>query len=540
MTGSNRIIVICLDGYEHMLGERLMNADRMPALKALVAAGTSMPLNHGDAKDTGLAWEHFATGLNPERSGRWGAVDFDPATYAISQPTTRMAPMLGHVPDGTIIVDAPYFDLARAPGTRGLVGWGAHDPGIAPLSVPSSLASEIADRFGPYPASEWIYGFTWPSARRTQVAAAALAQAVSLRAEVATWLLANRLPDWRLAIVSISEFHSAIEPFWHGVDTGHPLHAIDSAAASRDGLERVYEVADRMIGSLCAAFPEATVVAFSMHGMGPNAADVPAMALLPELLFRRQFGKPKLKPRALEKNAAGVPILADDQPWFEPSKQGLASPLSRLAMRMRRSLLPRPDGFELDWMPATLYHRYWRRMDAFAIPAYYDGRIRINLKGRESAGRVAPADYDKQRNELARLLEACRDPLTGAEAIESIEFCPPAESAAPSGADMRIKWRPRTLGLAHADLGVIGPLPYRRTGGHTGDSGFAVFAGPPIGRGILPTASSFDILPTILDLLGESSIAGFSGQSLGNSLFEGKVVPALRPPESSLSRMDLQ
>ena len=44
------------------------------------------------------------------------------------------------------------------------------------------------------------------------------------------WLLGERLPDWALALVIVSEAHSAIEGLWHGVDaTRHPLHGLPSA-----------------------------------------------------------------------------------------------------------------------------------------------------------------------------------------------------------------------------------------------------------------------------------------------------------------------
>ena len=47
----------------------------------------------------------------------------------------------------------------------------------------------------------------------------------------------------------------------------------------------------------------------------------------------------------------------------------------------------------LDWMPAAGYQRYWHWMPAFALPSFYDGRVRINLRGREASGIVIPADY---------------------------------------------------------------------------------------------------------------------------------------------------
>ena len=97
--------------------------------------------------------------------------------------------------------------------------------------------------------------------------------------------------DWRLALVVVSECHSAVEPFWHGIDPRHPLHVLPSAKAAMTGLQNVYSAIDELIGGLAADCPDAMLVLFAPHGMGPNHADVAAMALLPELLYRVAFGE---------------------------------------------------------------------------------------------------------------------------------------------------------------------------------------------------------------------------------------------------------
>ena len=73
----------------------------------------------------------------------------------------------------------------------------------------------------------------------------------------------------------MSELHSVTEPMWHGLDPSHPLHEHKSAAPARVAVERVYEALDRLVGTLVESIPDAAIIAFSMHGMGPNRADVP-------------------------------------------------------------------------------------------------------------------------------------------------------------------------------------------------------------------------------------------------------------------------
>jgi predicted AlkP superfamily phosphohydrolase/phosphomutase len=511
VSAAARVMMIGLDGFELSVAERLMAQERLPVLAELKAKGASVLLDHGVAKRTGLAWEHVSTGLAPDDAERWAAVDFDPRTYRVRQRPTWQRPFAASLDCRTVVFDAPYFDLAAAPDVGGMVHWGAHDPGVPPTANPPGLAAEIAGRFGPYPAEPWIYGFVWPSVERTRAMAVALERAVEVRGEISAWLFGERCPDWRLGMVVISEYHSAIEALWHGVDESHPLHGHPSAGPARLGVEAVYEASDRMIGRLMAQFPDTSFVLFNLHGMGANNSDAPSMALLAELLYRRQFGRVALDAPP----ADGVPLLGEDQTWDQFASAAMPRHMrqpGRWESRIRR-LLPGADEAGLNWMPAARYRRFWPRMTAFALPSFYDGRIRINLKGREASGLVDPANYESACDEVEALLRQCRDSLSGESVVAEIERASRPLELDDSQSDMVVVWRGAPLGLAHPDLGTIGPLPYRRTGGHTGRHGVAYLAGAGIRPGSLPARSAFDVVPTMIEMLGLKPSRPLSGES---------------------------
>jgi predicted AlkP superfamily phosphohydrolase/phosphomutase len=539
-----QLLVIGLDGYDPVLAERFMAEGRMPHLQQIMARSACFTLEHGEDRYSGLSWEHVSTGQGPELSGRWSAVDFDPRRYTVTQVATRSPPFVAGLSARTVLFDAPYFDLAQAPSVRGLVNWGAHDPGVAAQANPASLAAEVEARFGPYAAQRFIYGFTWPDPALTHEAGIALTRAVEQRAAVARWLLRERCPEWDLAFLVVSEFHSVIEPLWHGVDEGHPLHCHPSAPAARAGIESVYAAADALIGQLAADFPEATLVAFAMHGMGRNAADVPAMLLLPELLHRDFFGSALFCPPSAWRAADPVPLRAGER-WEQVMRAHFRHPaapsfIKRLgaALRGRRLLQPRatqvthdPEaGASLDWMPVTQYARYWQQMDVFALPSFYDGRLRVNLRGREAQGRVSLRRYPEVLARARALLEACIDPATGAPAIASIEVITgdPLQRG-PSEADLRILWAGSPTALHHPRLGTLGPVPWRRTGGHTGGAGVAFFAGAGIKAGDYGCHSSMDVVPTVCALLDEKPVRAVSGRSL---LHTGFIAPQTRLAET--------
>jgi predicted AlkP superfamily phosphohydrolase/phosphomutase len=505
-----RVLAIGLDGYELSLAESMMAENLLPNMWRLRARSARFLLNHGRDKNSGLAWEHVSTGQTPTTGGRWSAVTFDPSTYCVCQESTARVPFLAGLGAETVVFDVPYCDLERAPRVRGLTCWGAHDPGVSPLSRPDDLHIELAARFGPYPAAKHIYSFVWQSAEKTRVAAEALEKAVHARAEATRWLLRERTPDWDLALVVVSEPHSAIEPMWHGVDASHPLHGVPSASVARDGLRRIYIAIDQLVGTLEAAFPDATLLLFAMHGMGRNEADVAGMVLLGELLYRHRFGQAYLRERTWKAHtAAGVPLLGEKQDWHFELMTSLPT-------------APNPSS-NIDWMPVARYRSFWPQMEAFALPAFYDGRVRINLQGREAQGVVPLERYAAVRDEIVELLRACREPLSGESVIDSVSH-PEKDpyTIGPTEADLYIDWRGTPLGFVHPQLGRIGPIPYRRTGGHTGANGFAYIAGTGMAPGDHGTANSIDVVPTIIDLLNEPGPLPVAGRSL----FGRGVIPA--------------
>jgi hypothetical protein len=68
----------------------------------------------------------------------------------------------------------------------------------------------------------------------------------------------------------------------------------------------------------------------------------------------------------------------------------------------------------------------------------------------------------------------------------------------------------------HPRLGIIGPYPYVRTGGHTFD-GFAIVNGPHIAESERGEYSAADLPPTILQLLDRAVPAWVEGVALSLS-----------------------
>jgi len=553
-----KLLVIWLDGYELTLANSIIN--ELPSLAKIREKSASFLLDDGSARLTGLTQEHVSSGLSPEDAERWSLVFFDKDTYGVWQEGPLLAPFPSKMRANTVVFDFPYFDLSKATNVRGAVAWGAHNAGIELSANPQDLLDELRERYGPYPASQWMYGFAWPSSERCQTMGNALAESVALRSQIALWLLKERFPDWDLALIGVSEAHSVIEALWHGVDERHPLHSHPSSRAAADGVHKVYQAIDRLVGTLTAQFEDATILLFSMHGMGANRSDVPGMVLLPELLHRYAFGRSFfVQPESWTLADDGVPILREEDNWHvvTPDPRSIPKRIRDLAVKRTRdqaarflpphvkemlkrmlraqngrahngeSFSEQSQGLKeepilerrrtsLEWMPAARYQPLWPKMLAFALPAFHDGQIRINLQGRERKGIVPLERYEVRCEEIKQILKDCRDPFSGERAVDDIEGPTPNDPLGlpASKADMYVGWKENILCLEHPDLGRVGPVPFWRTGGHTGLYGMAYLKSDILAPGDYGTRSSFDVVPTLFHLLNEPLPNKISGQSL--------------------------
>src|SRR5918992_6263552 len=100
-----RLLLLGLDGFELSLAERLMAEGLLPNLRRLRETSARVRLDHGRAKDSGLAWEHVSLGKSPDAARRWSAVSFDPATYQVRQQPTGGTPFPASLGCRTVVFD---------------------------------------------------------------------------------------------------------------------------------------------------------------------------------------------------------------------------------------------------------------------------------------------------------------------------------------------------------------------------------------------------------------------------------------------------
>jgi hypothetical protein len=541
-----RVMVLCLDAFDAALADKLIDAGKLPGLARLKAESARYELEHGagnKARYTGLTWEHFSSGRKPESSGKWSVISFDPATYRVRQSFATERPFLADVDAKTVVFDVPYFDLQAVPNALGAVGWGGHDLGVYPQAAPHGLMAEITSRFGAPPDVDSLNVMVYPSVELTTAMGNNLRASVKQRADIAEWLFGERVTDWDVALLGFGETHDAVELLYHGIDPNHHQAMAPSAVSARKGLIGVYEELSAQIERLMNRFPDVALVAFTMHGMGDNDTDLPTMLLLPELLYRMSFDKALFRSRD-DWRAARSPALQEGEDWnaavIDAMKHTRAKPAINLrqralrrarrgAVRVAKATLgqawvremssrrgPREKSFDIDWMPASQYARYWEKMDAFAVPSFFEGRVRINLQGREKNGHVPLERYGATLDAIEEALRACVDMKTGEPVVREIIRAGANDpfSLSDTQADLAILWNRSPIGFRHPTLGDIGPAPSRRMGGHSGGLGALYVRCTGVMPGERGLRSSFDVAPTILELMGRPCARPIDGESV--------------------------
>lgn len=546
------VVAIGLDGADPVALEPLLDAGQLPNLARLRAEGAWGRVVGPPHHRAETPWTTFLTGLNPQTLGFWGSSELEPGSYRVRDPGAydfaAHPPFYARAEGRRIaVLDLPRTRLRDDLDGVQVVAWGAHAPGGASGARPAGLWDAILRDVGPHPALHRDDGEWWRP-RYLRWLRRSLHTGIERRTRIARELLSRERFD--LFLMAFGETHPAGHDFWLQ-HAPYPVSAAPEAVPAgdlADGVVAIYAAVDAALGALREVAPDdALWLVFSPHGMDANATDVPSMALLGELLYRDSFPGRALLPR-------------EEGPLPPPLAQGLARTWTEEVWRLRedpvrwrrwlRRRLPirahpavnalfgsphppdwrspsqlRADGDPYYWEPVSWYRPFWPGMRAFALPSFSEGYVRINLRGREPEGRVAAQDYGRVCDELEALLRGLVDPRSGEPAVRDVvrTRARSLDDPAAPPADLVVLWRDAPTDVVeHPALGRVGPLPFKRSGGHR-SRGFACLAGPGVPAGTrLPEAAIVDLAPTLLDALGEKPPPELEGHSLLPALRGGR------------------
>ncbi len=258
-----------------------------------------------------------------------------------------------------------------------MVEWAPTIPCTVFRAWPRGLKREVLDRFGSHPWQDSCDAFPrTPEGYRDF--RDRLVRGVKAKTELTNHYL--RSDRWDFMAQVFSEAHCAGHQCWHLHDGSHPSHDPETASVIGDPIRDVYMAIDAAIGDPRGSrrrhdrrFP----------GKPPHGRNIGAETLLPRILVRLHAAEPLLPPR-------------EDAPETLLSRARDRVP--GWAKRVLRPVRDRLRGWRSErrgMVPHSCSRIDMAKSRCFPQEnGYLVSGIRVNLAGREPAGRVRPGEGD--------------------------------------------------------------------------------------------------------------------------------------------------
>jgi predicted AlkP superfamily phosphohydrolase/phosphomutase len=499
-----RVLFLGADALDKELVLRWSQEGVLPTFRRLLATSAWGATENPPGLFVGAVWPSFWTSVSPARHARYCYEQLRPGSYEIVpiQPTDTQAPpfweALSRAGKRIAIIDVPKTYVTEGLNGVHIVDWGTHDPDHREtVTWPASLATEVTQRYG---RDEVGNCNTHGQNGHYEQLRDQLVVRIARKKQMILDMLARE--NWDAFLAVFSESHCVGHQCWHVHDPTHLRH--DPALAARIGnpLRDVYAAIDTAIGEIIErAGTQTDVIVLGSHGMRSH---YDATFLLDIMLKRIE--RPDGAARAAQ--SSSVHSLAKEM-W------------KRTPIAIRRLLTPIKEPAKSRLDPNALSARRY-----FAIPnndAY--GAIRLNLVGREPAGRVTRAEYDSVCEGLERDLLAFTNAENGTPVVVRVwrvdkVYSGPRLHHLP---DLIVEWNRDTLvSRIHSPKTgeITGKYTKCRTGDHSPNGIFFMLAGGVAAGQVNRDVSIMDFGPTIAERVGVS-LTDVEGRSFASLVLGG-------------------
>ncbi len=530
MSAGPRVLALVLDSPTHGQLVRWLDAGLLPTLAALRARSREVTVESAKMFSNEHCWIPFLTGRSRERFDHW-LDHWDAQAYRFDEASIFdgvRAPLFYALGSQRRVV---AFDLTAplSEGVDGLqvAGFASELNECMPGSQPPELFDELLAAHGPDPKLGDAMTVLNRLSKREAVShvvptmydtpglhryAQGQVESVQRRTRAALDLMART--DWDLFIAAYSEMHSLGHVAWH-LGRPHPLDPLHDG--DRDPVLEVMRAIDDSVAALLRAGGHEFAVFCTLDEMAADCLENARAVFLPEWLYRWNFGR-----AALAGGDASAPVPAPRHDFSRHWKHEVWA----LRTEHGEADLESPDGQAargdaMAWCPANWYRRAWPKMRAFAMPTVSDGFIRVNVRGRESAGIVEPRDFIATCDELAARLAGMVDARTRRPLVREVlrvRDDPFDGDPGKTPADLVVVFAEEgPVDCVDSPMaGRIGPLPFFRTGAHPAHGRIVTntmwIGGPGMEPGRASAVAAIEDMPaTLLALMDVDVPPDFDG-----------------------------
>ena len=503
---ATRLLFLGSDSLDKDLVLRWADDGTLPTFRRLLSSAAWGVTENPPGLFVGAVWPSFWTSVSPARHARYCYEQLRPGSYEKIRihPTDTQAPpfwnALSRAGRRLAVLDVPKTYVTEGLNGMQVVDWGTHDPDYKEtVTWPPSFAAELEATYGRDEVGNCnAHGRTGEYEKlRNQLVAR-----VSRKKQMILDTLARE--DWDALLAVFSESHCVGHQCWHLHDPNHARHDRELVARMGDPVRDVYVAIDAAIGEILERAGAATeVIVLGSHGMRSH---YDATFLLDQMLQR------------IERPGSAAPSPRRKKVSARSMATGL---WKRTPSGVRRMLSPIKSPMKARLAPDPLASRRY-----FAIPnndAY--GAIRLNLVGREPAGKVAREEYEAVCKSLEHDLLAFTNVETGEPVVRRVwranEFYRgPLVDHLP---DLIVEWN-RDTPVSHIRSGKTGEIrgTYQkcRTGDHSNNGIFFMAGNGVVAGPVNRTISIMDFGPTIADRVGVL-LSDVDGRSFADLVFPG-------------------
>jgi len=512
----SKLVLIAIDAADAGLVRKWANEGALPTFARLLGSGLLTPIATPVAVLEGGSWPTLLTSSSPASHGMFsfhavkaGTYDLEIGMYADRLPVPPFWVHMSRAGKRVAVIDVPFARPTDGLNGVQITNWGAHDSWCwRRCSSPSDVIDDVVKRFGDHPVPYC------DAPNRSLADYEQLRAGLLVGVERKTSLLRHFLAqeNWDFFFGVFGESHCVGHQFWHFMDPGHPRHVASASPALRSAIQDVYRAIDAGLGALLDDLPpEVPVLVMLSHGMGPYYSGA---HLLESILDRLGLS-----------GSADTPNLGRESYAIGGIRSMIWALRRLLPARIRQAMkvrLPRP--LVALWGFTHPHPNLWKPgMRAFLLPSNnMTSAIRINLKGREPDGVVAPGDeYEALCDELTARLQELANPVTGQPAVLWVRRARELYQGRrlQDMPDLFVEWDHSApiSALQSPRIGTVtGSLVADRTGDHW-QQGLLLGRGPRFRRGETSPMRTQDVAPTLLEFLSVPVPSDYEGESVLSS-----------------------
>jgi predicted AlkP superfamily phosphohydrolase/phosphomutase len=506
--GQARVLIVGLDGASWRILDPLLEAGRLPHLKSVIDGGGRAVLDSTVPPLTPPAWASFMTGMNP---GKHGVLTFRALDYS------RYSSFVERFATSESFAHLSIFRSLSDAGLRvASVGVPMTYPPFAVNGVMISGTPKVAiDHGSTYPSSlpqeVGTFNEQPPRLGRKDEFRGYMTRYLDAFSRAARQLLERE--RWDLFCVVYSNTDWVVHQFWEYYDETFPTYSREGAERYGNVIPEEYERADRALGELLERVGRDTlVIVMSDHGAGPTGHRSVGLNLwlAEEGLLTSGNGRGNL--------ASGKAKLLEQVRLLTPTP----------VLDYARRYLPDRVKAAISAGRLNIGDIEFERTQAYRVPLMpmYDSVV-LNVRGRQPAGIVDPAETEALRQTLKERLHRLRDPEEGRPVVARVWsreelFSGPYIDDMP---DVVVEYADGYTGGAELDPPLVRPVDrffLRRDSGFHRQDGILVAAGPAVNGDAFPAAADItDVAPTILAALGQPIPSNMDGRPIDSAAAEG-------------------